>query len=1051
MSKLLKYIAAINFIYIFLSINIIAQQVNISGKIVDEDNRPLVGAVINVRGGSMDQTAMSDKNGNFNLFVKNKAEAIVDITLLGYYPVETKITTNSLYIKMREEALSIEETVVVAYGAMSKKDLTGAVAMADINEMKKAPVFTFGEALAGRVAGVSVSAIDAQPGTELKMVIRGANSITQDNSPLYIVDGFPIEDFKTSSINPEDIKTFNILKDASATALYGARGANGVIVIETKGGFNGKPEINYGMNIGFSKVANKMDMMTPYEFVKYQTELFPSSAYASYFSDGRTLDYYKSEKGIDWQSEIFREVYVHNYNASIRGGNETTKYTVSGQLSYQPGVILNTGADKYSLRSVLEQKIGKNATITLNLNGNYNKTYGQIVASGDGGTTSSYLLYRTWGFRPVAGRSDLNLLAEITDPENISNADIRLNPVITSNNDYTRNANKSLVGNLGFRYVILKGLQIKAVGSLRYNQEKRSIFYNSKTTQGSPLNPTNTIGVNGSVRYTDFFTWNAETTLSYDKVFNQKHRIGLMGGTSLQERVFGQFGYSGYKLDEFEQLGMSGLDNGLIDRPIAQESEYSMASIFGRFNYSYKSKYLFTLTLRADGSSKFPNHKWGFFPSAALSWNMAEEEFIKNIGWLSTAKLRASYGATGNNRVGDYDAYSSLVVPIGSSYSYGNSDPVRGLVPGSMGNMDLKWETTYQADLGLDLSILDDRVSLVADIYHKDTRDLLLLTDSPRTSGYPSIMKNIGRVQNRGLELTLNTVNISSKDFEWTSNFNISFNQNKVIQLDERQQMLTTVGFYTAYKASPLYMAKVGMPLGLFYGYVFDGVYQYENFDSPSPGIFVLKPEIASNASNSERNLIQPGDIKYKDLNGDGQVDDNDMTVIGNGNPIFIGGFANTLRYKGLDLSFLFQWSYGNDIYNANRLLFDGNSMGNKDINQYATYNNRWTPDNPSNVYYRTGGEGPSGRHSSRVLENGSYLRLKTLSIGYSIPKFILSWVSVRDLRFSLSTNNLLTFTKYSGMDPEVSTRGNSPLTPGFDYSAYPVARTLVLGVQMTF
>ncbi len=1051
MDKLLKFILAVAFSMIILPPQSFAQEAKISGKVVDEANNPLVGAVVNVRGGGMDQTAMSDEKGNFNLFVKDKANAIVDITLIGYLPVETKITTNSLFIKMEEEALSIEETVVVAYGAMSKKDLTGVVAMADIDEMKKAPVFTFGEALAGRVAGVSVSAIDGQPGSELNMVIRGANSITQDNSPLYIVDGFPMEDFKTSSINPEDIKTFNILKDASATALYGARGANGVIVIETKGGFDGKPEINFGMNLGFSKVANKMVMMTPYEFVKYQAELYPTSAPTSYFSEGRTLDFYKTEEGIDWQDEIFREVFVHNYNLSLRGGNATTKYTISGQMSYQPGVILNTGADKYSLRSVFEQKLGKKVTMTLNLTGNYNKTYGQIVASGDGGTTSSYLLYRTWGFRPVAGRSDLNLMEEITDPENISNADIRLNPVITSNNDYTRNTNKSVVGNLGLRYNIIRGLQFKAVGSLRFNQEKRSIFYNSQTTPGSPLNPTNTIGVNGSIRYSDTFTWNTEATLSYDKMFRQRHRIGLMGGTSLQVRKFEQYGYSGYQLDQFEQLGMSGLDNGLIEKPISQQLEYSMASFFGRFNYSYKSRYLLTVTLRADGSSKFPDHKWGFFPSAALSWNLAEENFMKNVDWLSTAKFRLSYGATGNNRVGDYDAYSSLTVPISASYSYGNADPVRGLIPGSMGNMDLKWETTYQADLGLDLSFFDERIALVVDLYHKDTRDLLLLTDAPRTSGYPSIMKNIGRVQNKGLEITLNTVNISTRDFEWTSNFNIAFNRNMVVQLDDREQMLTTVGFYTAYKASPLYMAKVGNAMGMFYGYVFDGVYQYEDFDSPSPGVYVLKPEITSNASKAERNSIQPGDIKYKDLNGDGQVDDNDMTVIGNGNPIFIGGFTNTFRYKGFDLSFLFQWSYGNDIYNANRLLFDGNALKNKDINQYASYNNRWTPDNPSNVYYRTGGEGPAGRHSSRVIEDGSYLRLKTLSFGYSLPKSVLSKAKIKDLRFSFSTNNPLTFTKYSGMDPEVSTRGNSPLTPGFDYSAYPVARTFVMGVQMTF
>lgn len=1030
----------------------LAQPAQIRGKVVDTDDKPLAGAVVNVREGTVDEAAITDAEGNFVLRVRDKAHATVDISLLGYLPAQTRITTDALFIKLQEKPLAIDDVVVVAYGSVSKKDLTGVVAEADIDEMKKAPVVSFAEALAGRVAGVAVSAIDGQPGSEMNVVIRGANSITQDNSPLYIVDGFPVEDFRTASINPEDIKTFNILKDASATALYGARGANGVIVIETKGGFDGKPVINFGATFGMARVANRMEMMNPYEFVKYQLELFPATAPSSYLSEGRTLDYYKTAQGIDWQDEIFRDVFVHGYNLSIRGGNATTKYTVSGSMFFQPGVILNTGVDKYQLRSVLEQKIGRKLTMTVNLNGSHLTNYGQIVSSGDGGTTSSYLLYRTWAFRPVAGRSDLNLLEEIVDPENISNADIRLNPLLTSKNDYTRNVNRALTGDLGVRYSIARGLQLKLVGSLRYNQEKRSVYYNSKTTAGSPLNPTNTLGVNGQIRYSDSFTWNTEATLTWDKVFHKTHRLGVMGGASLQKRTFEQYGYTGYQLDQYEQLGMSGLDNGLVQSPVALQSTFALASFFGRFNYGYKSRYLFTLTLRADGSSKFPNHKWGFFPSGAFSWNIAEEKFMQGVGFVSLAKLRVSYGATGNNRVGDYDAYPSLTVPIGASYSFNNGEPGRGLVPGTMGNDDLKWETTYQLDLGLDLSLFKDRVGVVVDLYRKQTEDLLLLTDAPRTTGYPSIMKNTGEVRNQGLELTLNTVNVRTRNFEWSSNFNIAFNRNKVLRLDnDMQQMLTTVGFYSTYKASPLYLARVGSSMGLFYGYVFDGVYQYEDFDCTAPGVYVLRPGVPSNASAADRNSIQPGDIKYRDLNGDGQVDDNDMTVIGNGNPVHTGGFTNVFRYKNLDLSFLLQWSYGNDVYNANRLLFDGNAMKSKDINQYATYNERWTPDNPSNKYYRTGGEGPAGRHSSRVVEDASYLRLKTLTVGYSFSRRFLNKLRIKECRVSFSANNLLTLTGYSGMDPEVSTRGRSPLTPGFDYSAYPVARTFVFGVQMTF
>ena len=415
-------------------------------------------------------------------------------------------------------------------------------------------------------------------------------------------------------------------------------------------------------------------------------------------------------------------------------------------------------------------------------------------------------------------------------------------------------------------------------------------------------------------------------------------------------------------------------------------------------------------------------------------------------------KLRATYGVTGNNRVGDYDAYASLNVPIGSSYSFGGSEPIRGLVPVSMGNYDLKWETTYQADLGVDMSLFDERVNLTVDLYDKQTKNLLLLTDAPRTTGYPSIMKNAGEVRNRGLEVSLNTINIQRKNFEWSSSFNIAFNRNKVEKLyDDTQNMFTTVSFFTSYKASPLYLASIGRPLGLLYGYVFDGVYQYEDFDNPSPGVYVLKKGIPSNASSAERASIQPGDIKYKDLNGDGVVDDYDTTIIGNANPLHTGGFTNDFRWKGFDLSVLLQWSCGNDIYNANRLLFEGNAIMAKDLNQYATYNKRWTPENPSNEYYRAGGGGPEGRHSSRVVEDGSYLRLKTLTFGYSFPRKLLQRTGLSALRLSCSAQNLWTWTNYSGMDPEVSTRGRSPLTPGFDYSAYPIARTYVFSLQITF
>lgn len=1023
----------------------------IRGKVTDLKGEPMIGvSVINLNNRKIG--TVTDINGNYSLDVEKNTT--LSFSYIGFAKREIFVESQTVMnVILEEDRKMLDEVVVIGYGEQSRRDLTGSVSVLNTDDMVKAPVVSFSDALAGRVAGVSVSALDGQPGSEMNIVIRGTNSITQSNSPLYIIDGFPVEDFSAASLNVNDIKTFNILKDASSTAIYGSRGANGVIVIETKKGLEGKPLIEFKTMLGIADVVKKIEMMSPYEFVQYQLELNPVAGASSYLLDGRTIDYYKAIDGIDWQNHIFRTAFVKNYNLAIRGGNRDTKYSVSGSIFKQPGVIINTGSNNYQLRSSIDQRLNNKMSLTLNTNLGYIQNYGQIVSSGDGGTTSSYLLFRTWAFRPVAGRTDINLLDEISDPDNISGADVRLNPVITSNNDYTRNNTAFLMTNLGFRYSIMRGLQFRTVGTVRYNQEKRSIFYNSQTTQGSPLNPNNKYGVNGLIRNSDSFTWDGQATLNYDKNIQLKHKIGIMVGTSIQERLYEQFGYGGFNI-LYEQLRMSGLDTGNLHNAIALITKNRLTSYFTRFNYGYQSKYLATLTFRADGSSKFPNNKWGYFPSGALAWNVHEENFMKNISKINSLKIRGSYGATGNNRVDDFAAYSQMTVtPVreNPSYSFNNGEPVRGLVSTALGNAQLKWETTWQTDIGLDLSMFKNRIGLTVDYYAKDTRDLLLQSDAPRTMGFPSIMKNVGRVKNNGIEISLNTINVEMRDFQWTTNFNIAFNKNKVVELvDGNNSMFTNVGFFSDYNATHLYVAKVGKPLGLFFGYVFDGVYQYEDFENTAPKVYVLKPDVPSNSSAAERANIRPGDIKYKDLNDDGLVNDNDLTIIGNGNPIHTGGINNSFTYKDFDFSFLMQWSYGGDLYNANRLLFDGNAIGGKDMNQYASYSNRWNPENPSNTHFRAGGQGPGGRHSSRVIEDGSFLRLKTLVFGYNLAKKITNQLNIADLRLSISAQNLLTWTNYSGMDPEVSTRGRSPLTPGFDYSAYPIAKTVVFGINVT-
>ena len=505
-------------------------------------------------------------------------------------------------------------------------------------------------------------------------------------------------------------------------------------------------------------------------------------------------------------------------------------------------------------------------------------------------------------------------------------------------------------------------------------------------------------------------------------------------------------GYGGRLLPN-ENLGMDGLEEGLAYNPASSSSVWTMASYATRWDYNYKSKYIITGTLRADGSSKFVD-PWGYFPGAAIAWNMQKEGFFaKLLPSVSTSKLRISYGSNGNNRVGDFDTYARLLQTI-DGYSFNNGTPTGAIYVSAVGNPALKWEKVNKMDLGYELGILKDRVSLEFDLYRNTTVDLLLNSILPPSTGYGSAVKNIGKLRNDGMEFTLNTVNVSTQSFNWSSNFNISFNRNKVMELTRGQQNLPSNVAYVSQFNKPLYMAEIGKPAGMMIGYIWEGNYQYSDFDETSPGIYVLKPSVPTNGA--VRNTIQPGDIKYKDLNGDGIMNDADVTFIGRGQPIHTGGFSNNFSYKGISMNVFFQWSYGNDIYNANRLLLEGNSNGYANINQFASYINRWSPENQTNENYRTRGQGPIGVFSSRVVEDGSYLRLKTVSFSYAIPARYINKLYLSNLSFNVSAQNLATWTKYSGMDPEVSTRGNT-LTPGYDYSSYPQARTLVFGLKAAF
>jgi TonB-linked SusC/RagA family outer membrane protein len=1021
--------------------------ISIHGIVKDANGNPLAGVSVVIKGTGKGTSTSAD--GRFT--IDANAGDVLEFSFVGYEKRSVKVgPSNNLSIVMIIEATMGNEVVVVGYGTTKKSDLTGAVATAPIGDMQKAPVRSFTEALAGRIAGVVVSSVDGQPGSTNNIVIRGNNSITGDNSPLYVIDGFPNESINSNSINPDDIESISVLKDASATAIYGARGANGVIVITTKTGKVGPPVVSFSTYYGIQKVNHSVPLMDPYNFVKYQLENSPgdttvnfSGAYY-FLKNGVTLDSYRDSANIDWQSRLFRSAPMKNYDLSVSGGNAQTKYTISGNILDQDGVIINSNYKRYQGRFSLNQNLGKNFKTAVNVNYSHLEQSGQNPAGGNGSATST-LMYSTWGFRPFGK----NLLDDPFD-DNISSAnDYRFNPIINQQHILRQNNTNNLAANAFVEYAITKDLKLKISGGINTLINQSVSFNDTLTSSGNPRATFNK-GVNGSVNYSTTNVWLNENTLTYNKRFNKNNSLNLLAGVTEQGRHTSLNGLSNSQLPT-QATNVSWLSSGAGVPTITSDASLNtIASFLSRANYTYHSDYLFTASFRADGSSKFsPENHWSYFPSGAVAWKFGNNPLIKNIKAISDGKLRLSYGLTGNNRVSDFPYLTQYSIStVQQGYTFNNLEQ-SGLIPQTLGNPNLKWETTAQWDLGLDMGFLNGRIDLTVDLYKKVTKDLLLNARIPTSYGYNSIFKNIGKVQNQGLEISINTVNIRRSDFSWNTNFNIAFNANKVLALTENQNSdFAGAPYDNSVSNIPAFLFQVGKPLGLMYGPIWDGVYQYSDFDKSPSGTYALKATIPTNGN--VRSTIQPGDIKYRDLNGDGIVDRNDFTVIGRGLPIHTGGITNDFNYKGFNLSVFFQWSYGNDILNANRLVFEGNNLGKTGLNQYASYENRWTPDNPSNTLYRAGlnSQGPIGNSfSSRVVEDGSYLRLKTISLGYNLPKDLFKKLGIRNLNFYVAAQNLYTWTKYTGNDPEVSIF-NSVLSPGVDYSAYPRAKTITVGLK---
>ena len=1062
MQKLSRFLAVV--LLLLGTVTMYAQSLTVTGRVIDAAGEPLIAVTVFEDGTT--NGAMTDIDGNYSLKVSSAKSTLV-FSCLGFTEIKEVVGLRKVInVTLKEEALAIDaaEVVSVGYGTVARRDLTGSVSKVDMSEMMKTPVTNFDQALTGKVAGVVVTTSDGALGAEANITIRGNNSLTQSSAPLYIIDGFPTESSMATALNAADIESIDVLKDASATAIYGARGANGVIVITTKQGVEGKPKVNFSANWTMNHIANKVELMNGREFVDFQYELFgengntnpylkPSDEDLKNHIEIYSLDVYNDEsKWTDWQDNIYRTSLSQTYNISLSGGSKEAgnRYNASFSAVDQDGIIVKSNFQRYQGKINFQQKLGKR--VTVDFIANYSRAVTNGVTPTNAQQSSSatgWLIYSVWGYRPVKPKAkwgEEDLSGEITDADVASSDDYRFNPAKTVRNEYRKTIVDYLNANAGLTWEIIDDLKLKVTGGYTLNKRRREEFNGSQTYTGYDGSPSGK-GVNGAIYWSDKRTWLNENTLTYTKRFNRKHNFQFLAGFTMQGETYDYKGTMATQISA-ESLGLNGLHTGKYQTVVPWQYDWTMMSGLFRLNYNYKYKYYVTASMRADGSSKFPKHnRWGYFPSAGLSWNINREDWLKDKQWLSNAKLRASWGLTGNNRTTTpYDYYYQISTLPGSPDSYDyvyNGQIVPGYAPTNMANPDLKWETTEQWNVGLDFSVFDSRIKLTADWYLKNTRDLLLQATIPATSGYTSAMLNVGSMQNQGLEFTLNLVPVQKKNFTWNLDFNISMNRNKVTALtNDQYSLLRTVSWDQRFNSQYPYITQVGKPSGLMYGFIYEGTYKPEEFNSGTS----LKNGIPFMESVGKAK-VRPGDPKYRDINKDGVINDNDRTVIGCGQPLHTGGIGNSFNFYGFDVNFFFSWSYGNDVLNANRLFFENGSIAN--TNQLRTYIHRWTKKNDRSDIPRVDANGMFV-YSSRVVEDASFLRLRNITIGYTLPRKVLRKMHFDTMRVYLSGENLWTITGYSGPDPEVSTR-NSVLTPGFDWSAYPRALGVTAGLSFTF
>ena len=1028
---------------LLLTVCVYAQK-TLNGVVLDEQDMPLIGATVAFSGKT--GGTVTDMDGKFTLKVK-----VGDKLTFSYIGYQTKTMTfkgqNNITVRLEPDNKLLDEVVVVGYGSMKRSDLTGSVASVRGEDLIGYQSSSVAGALAGQVAGVQITQTDGTPGSGFNINIRGVGTLTGDASPLYIVDGFQVDDIEY--LSDADIESIEVLKDASSSAIYGARAANGVVLITTKQGTVSKPTVTYNGSATYRHISKKLDVLSPYEFVKLQGEI--NSQYLNtYYREGndedgnpyryQTLDDYIGVEPVDWQYETFNPTWSQSHSVSLTGGTDQSKYAGTFSRYVEDGIFNNSGFDKTTFKLRFDQKLSKSLSFNAQVNYSMTNRRGQGT-SGDSGRFN--MLAQILTARPTAGLRMTNeeFLATAIDPELLESGEslAQVNPVMQTENVTNNRKAEMWSGNAAVKWEIIKGLTANVSGTYRTTNTRADVFYHD----GSKEAYRNGQSPYGQSQMTREVSWTNSNTLTWKQKI-KKHSYDVMLG---HEIVFRGTEYLlGQSMDfPFDNLGNDNLGVGATpSRVTSSRSDNKLLSFFARANYNYNDRYLLTATMRADGSTRFSaKNKWGYFPSFSAAWRISEENFMKGIDWISNMKLRFGWGLVGNDRISNY---LSLDLYETTKYGVGNQ-VVTVLTPKQLRNSNLKWEASSTVNLGLDLGFFDNRLNVTADFFIKNTKDLLLAQSLAHVTGFESQMQNIGKIQNKGIELSLTSSNIERKNFTWQTNFNISFIRNELKALaDGVDAMYARSGFdsnFTAYD----YVAMVGESLGLIYGYEFDGIYQSDDFyTSASTGELILKPGVTDNQRYTEG--VEPGVVKYKDQDGDGVITTNDRTVIGNALPKWYGGITNTFNFYGVDFSFMFQFNYGNDVYNATRLFSTQSRLGRK--NMLAEVADRWSPTNASNNVPKYDGYITNDVYS-RFVEDGSFLRLKTMTLGYTFPREWTKKFKVSKLRVYAQAQNLFCITGYSGYDPEVSMAASNPMTPGLDWGAYPKSRIFTVGLDLQF